>query len=305
MKRPTSLATKGGSTLMLSLWALILLSAVVMAWGMRIDREIEAANEANRALEARALAHSGIAVARHPGIGAKNPFLHGHFGRGQSYRVTMESEGGRINLNYWLAGEDPQKIDYLSKYFALKGLNIQERKTLVDCLLDWVGPRREGRRIRGMAESPDYPIPHRPLQSLDELAQIAGSGPLVSKQGWQDELTLYSSGPLDLESVPARFLALVPGIGEQRAARFVKMREGRLKGSDNKDDHPFKDLPDALDCLGMSQTEVDSLSAFLKFRDPVTRIQSVGQSAAVIRTTEAVVNKEANGNTQILLWIEN
>ncbi|XHR29305.1 MAG: general secretion pathway protein GspK [Chthoniobacteraceae bacterium] len=296
---------QSGSTLMLALWALVLLSAVVMAWGVRIDREIDSSNEDNRAMEARAMAHSGIAVARHPEVSWKNPALQGQPGRGQSYRVSIASEGGRINLNYWLAGAEPRKIDYLKRYLALKGLDLQERETLIDCLLDWVNPPAAGKRARGVAESPDYPIPHRPLQSLDELAQVNGSAPLLSRPAWRDDLTLYSTGPLDLEGTPPEFLAMVPGIGDQRATRFVKTREERLQRSTNPDGHPFKDLTDALNALGMSRDEFEALSMFLKFRDPVVRIRSVGQSAGITKTTEAVVNKTPGDSAQILLWIEN
>ncbi len=292
-----------GSTLMLALWALILLSAVVFAWVQWIDRDIDAVSEANRSMEARALAHSGMAVAMHPGVGRKSPHLTAQFERHQSYKVTLESEGRRLNVNYLLAGGEPAKIAFFKQYLALHGLTFQEREVFTDCLLDWVSPGGV-RRPNGMPESADYRPPHRPLQSLDEIALIAGSGPLTSKLGWKGDLTLYSSGPLDLESVSAELLALVPGIGERRAERFVKIREEHLAQDENKDGYPFRTPHDALSSLGLSQDQFAQLSGFLGFRDPVIRIQSVGQSGKVIRQTEAIVRKVPGANAQILFWSE-
>jgi len=293
-----------GSTLMLALWALIVLSAAVFAWVEWIDRTIDVMNDANRGLEARALAHSGLSVALHPNVGRKSPLLSAQFERSHSYQVTIESEGGRLNLNYLLAGADPQKIAFFKDYLATRGLNFQERQVFTDCLLDWISPSQGGHRLNAVQESPDYKPPHRPLQSLDEIALIAGSAPLVSRADWKNDLTLYSSGPLDLDSIPANLLALVPGIGEQRAQRFVEIREKRLNLPDNKDGYPFKNLAEALSYLGLSQEQFSKLSGFLGFRDPVIRIESMGQSEKVVRQVDAIVRKVPGANAQILLWSE-
>lgn len=303
MKRARSRVS--GSTLLLALWALLLLSAVVFAWVQGIGREIDAVSDANRGMEARALAHSGMAVALNPRVSRLSPHLHAVFEREREYRVTFESEGNRINLNYLLAGCDPQKIDFLKSVLALRGLALPEREVLVDCLLDWVSPSTGLRRPNGRAEGPDYHPPHRPLQSLDELPLVAGSAPLVSKPGWREWFTLESTGPLDLESVSAEWLALVPGVGEPRARRFVKLREARLLSSKDPEGYPFKNLDEALADLGFSEEQFAPLSLFLGFRDPVCRIESVGKSADAIRQVTAIVRKVPGVSCKILLWTEN
>ena len=289
-----------GSTLMLAFWALFLLSAVVFAWVRGIDRNIGAQAEANRGMEARALAHSGLAVALHPGVEGNSPHLHAEFSRGQSYRVTMRSEGGRLNVNFLLTGADPAKIALWKAYLALRGLSFQEREVFTDSLLDWVNPGDGLRRLNAAAPSPDSLPPHRPLQSLDELALVAGSGPLVSRPGWRDDLTVSSAGPLDLEAVSAQWLALLPDVGEQRAKRFVQIREERLRRDACKDGHPFKDMADALRCLGVGP----QFAGLLGLHEPVLHVQSVGQSAKVIRQVEAIVRKVPGAHAQILWWNE-
>lgn len=295
----------GGSTLLLSLWALILLSAVVFVWAARVGAAMDAAAVANRALEARALAHSGMAVAMHPGISRTSPHLKAEVEPGKSYAVTFESEGGRVNLNYLLAGAHPQKIAFLKAVLALHGLTLPEREVLVDCLLDWVNPPTGLRRPNGRAEGPDYRPPHRPLQSLDELAEVEGSGSLTGQPGWRSFFTLESTGPLDLESVSADLLALVPGISESRAQHFVKLREERRMQSQDAEGRPYQSIGEALGDLGLSPEQLTPVSSILGFHDPVRRVTSVGTSGGVTRQVTAIVRTAPGRAGELLLWIEN
>jgi len=290
--------------LMLALWALILISVVVFAWVKVIDLGIDGVSKANRGMEARALAHSGLAVAMHARVTQYSPHLNAAFDQERAYHVTIQSEGARLNLNYFLAGGDPEKIRFLKQYLALKGLTVQEREVFMDCLLDWTNPGGGLRRLNGATEGPDYHPPHRPLQSLEELPLIKGSEPLISQPGWKDDLTIYSTGPLDLESAPADLLSLVPGISEQRAQQFVKTRKERELQKKNKDGRPFKDFPEALSFLGLSPQQFSQLSRYLGFHDPVLHVQSVGEAGKVIRQVDAIVRKVPGANAQILLWTE-
>lgn len=302
MKR--CLSNTRGSTLILALWALILVSAVIFAWVQAIDGGIDAVNEANRGMEARAMAHSGLAVALHPEVASNSPHLKANVEGKRSYHVTIESEGGRLNLSYFLAGGDDKKLQFLKEYLALRGMEFQEREVFIDCLLDWVSPSGKVHRLNGVPETPDYQPPHRALQSLDEIALIHGSGPLISQAHWKDDLTLYSSGPLDIESASADLLSLVPGIGEQRAQRFVQIREKRKVESPTEDGRPFKNLAEALSYLGLTQQQFTDLSGFLGFRDNVLHIHSEGKSGEIKRQVDVVVRKTQGASGQILLWSE-
>jgi len=111
MKRHSS--RNSASMLMLALWALLLISVVVFAWVKAIDRGVDNVSHANRGMEARALAHSGMAVALHPNVTQYSPHLKASFDGARAYRVTIKSEGARLNLNYLLAGSDPDKLQLL------------------------------------------------------------------------------------------------------------------------------------------------------------------------------------------------
>src|SRR5947209_5691277 len=93
-----------GSALLIALWALLVLSAMMLAWIQFLNQGISATREANFGLQARALAHSGVQVALNPLVSPQTPLLQRSFGNDQSYSVTMTGEGGRINLKWVVEG---------------------------------------------------------------------------------------------------------------------------------------------------------------------------------------------------------
>jgi len=72
----------------------------------------------------------------------------------------------------------------------------------------------------------------------------------------------------------------------------------------NKDGHPFKNIQEALSFLGLSQQQFSQLSGFLGFRDPILRIQSVGEAGDVSKQVEVIVRKAPGAAAKILLWTE-
>ncbi|MGH8163927.1 MAG: hypothetical protein ACREP1_06295, partial [Rhodanobacteraceae bacterium] len=61
-------ARRAGAALLLSLWALFLLSAMIIGWALDIDSRITLNGEASRNLEAEAAACSGAEVALDPSV---------------------------------------------------------------------------------------------------------------------------------------------------------------------------------------------------------------------------------------------
>src|SRR5436189_4977691 len=89
-----------GAALMLSLWALFLLSAMVISWALQINSRVSLSGYANRNLVAMALACSGVEVAITPNVSPGTPALGASFGRAQSYVSRMTGECVRDNLNW-------------------------------------------------------------------------------------------------------------------------------------------------------------------------------------------------------------
>lgn len=295
---------RAGSTLLLALWALFMLSAVILAWAKFIDRGIAGAYESNLALEAKALAHSGVAIALHPQITRVTPVLEASLAPDRSYHATIEGEGGKLNLSYLIYGEDPVRLSILKNYLALRGLDTRQQERFVDCLLDWVSPGNV-RHLNGAKEDADYKPSGKPLTSLDEIPLIKGSDALLSRYpGWRDDFTLWSTGPLDLAAASADLIALIPGIGEARAEEFVKLRQGSDKKDGTPDDHIFTSTDEVRSYLGMSQDQFSQISSLVSVNDMTVHIRSVGEAGEVHRQVEVIARKVQGRNPQIFLWTE-
>jgi type II secretory pathway component PulK len=103
MRRP-AIARRSGAALMLALWALFLLSAMVIAWALDVDSRLTLSGNASRMVEAEAMASSGAEVALSPAVKAGSSALRGSLGQNQTYNAQITGEGGRLDLNWsWQA----------------------------------------------------------------------------------------------------------------------------------------------------------------------------------------------------------
>src|SRR5204863_6315587 len=102
-----------GAALMLALWALFLLSVMVISWALDINSRLTISGNVNRILEAEAMACSGAEVALHPRVKPSSPNLVRRIDDRQSYEARITGEGGRLNLNWLVAGEQPQRLEIL------------------------------------------------------------------------------------------------------------------------------------------------------------------------------------------------
>jgi general secretion pathway protein K len=283
-----------GAALMLSLWALFLLSAMVISWALDIDSRLTLSGHANRVLEAEALACSGAEVAMYPNIQLDSPALVGGFGRDQRYEVRITGEGGRLNINWLAAGENPVRIEVLRKYLEIKGIDLNERDEMIDALLDWVGPNTGLHRLNAPPESENYHPSHASLKRLDELKKIKGWEEFTSAKDWDADLTLDSTGPIDIKWASRDILLALPGASEDRVDQFLTLRSG-ADGIDGTEDDP--PIGEALVALGIPQQQLAGLIG----TDQVLRVVSVGKSGDVTRTVRVVFLK---GNTQLKSWKE-
>jgi type II secretory pathway component PulK len=187
-----------GAAIMLALWALFLLSALVISWALDIDSRLSLSGDGARMLKAEAVACSGAEVALHPAVKPGSPNLSGELDNGATYQARLTGEGGRLNLNWLVAGEAPDRLEILRRYLEHKGVDLNERDTMIDSLLDWVEPSAGLHRLNAPPENDDYHPPHTLLTRIDELKKVAGWAEFTSTPGWDDDFTLNSSGPVDL-----------------------------------------------------------------------------------------------------------
>ena len=292
-----------GAALMLTLWALFLLSAMVISWALDIDSRLTLSGDANRGLAAEAMAASGAEVALHPSVRPSSPNLHRALGARESYDVRITGEGGRLNLNWLTSGEDPIRLEILRKYLELKGIDLNERDRMMDALLDWVGPNAGLHRLNAPPETADYRPSHAPLTSVDELKKIFGWGEFTSQPGWEDDFTIDSSGPIDLAWASRDVLRALPGMRDDFVDRFLQLRRGPDGIDGTADDAQFGNLADIQYALGFSPEQFQQLTALVGFNDQVMRILSVGKSGNIARAVKMVVRKSGN-IPEVIVWKE-
>ena len=287
---------------MLSMWALFLLSAMVVSWAIDISSRLALNGEASRVMEAHAMSASGADIALHPGVKPGSPLLRGGVSRTQTFEARITGEGGRLNLNWVVAGENPARIELLRSYLERKGIDLNERDHMIDCLLDWVDPDNLV-RLNGAEDDADYQPTNTLLTRIDDVKRIRGWGEFASTPGWDAEITVNSTGPMDLAWAPEDLLLSLPGMTEPLVEQFLSLRRGEDGLDGTEDDAAFKTLEDVRVALGFTPEQFKQIAALVGFRDQVMRIISTGRSGEVTRVVQMIVRKAGNV-PQLISWKE-
>ena len=302
-KRSLNSKSISGAALMLALWALFLLSAMIISWALDIDSRLALSGNANRVLAAEALAASGAEVALHPSIAPGSPNLHRQMGDRESYEVGVTGEGGRLNLNWLTAGEDPTRVGILRRYLEFKGVELNDRDTMIDSLLDWVSPNIGLHHLNAPPETDDYHPAHAPLTSVDELKKVFGWTEFTSKPGWDEDFTINSSGPIDLVWASRDVLRSLPGMGDDLVDHFLQLRRGPDGIDGTVDDTQFNSLADVQSVLGLTPEQFQQIASLVGFKDQIFRILSMGKSGDLTRSLQMIVRK-GGSIPQVISWKE-
>ncbi len=300
MKHPAH-STRRGAALMLALWALFLLSALIINWALDIDSRITMSGQDSRALEAEAAASSGAEIALDPDVESGDTVLTGSLGNGQSYDARITGEGGRLNLTWIVAGENPQRLEILRKFLEAKGVELNEREKMIDSLLDYVDPD-DLVRLNGAEASANYEPKNALLQRIEELKDVKSWEEFTAQRGWDDDLTLYSSGPIDLAWASRDVLLSLPGMTEPIVERYLELRRGPDGIDGTPDDPVFETLDEVRVALGFSTEQFAQLSGLVGFKDKIVRVISVGKSGDATRTVQMIIRK--SGIPQMIRWKE-
>lgn len=287
---------------MLALWALFLLAAMVISWALDIGSRLTLAGYASRILEAEAMACSGAEVALHPLVKPGSPNLFKSIGSRKSYEARITGEGGRLNINWLVAGEDPRRLEILRHYLETRGIDLNEREHMIDCLLDWVDAD-ELVRVNGAEAEGGYRPANTLFTRIDELRRVKGWEEFTANPGWDEDFTLNSSGPIDLVWAQRDVLMSIPGMNNVLVDQFLEIRRGQDKIEGTSDDMQFKSLEEVRATLGLSPDQFKQLSGLIGFKDQVYRVVSVGKSSEARRTVQFVFRRTGSV-PQLITWKE-
>src|SRR5215475_7261572 len=253
MKRTSaSLKSNAGAALLLALWALLLLGAMVLAWALNINSSLAFSSNANHVFEAQAMASSGANVALSREISPSSPNLHRQMLDGKGYDVQITGECGRLNVNFLIQGEDPNKLRILRQYLNLKGIDMNDLDVMMDSLLDWVSPNKGLQHMSACAETDDYHPAHALLTSVDDIKKICGWAEFTSKPGWDEDFTLCTQCNQGIDiawasrDVLRALLGALRGGGDDQVDAFLQLRRGPDGVDGTADDAKFNNLQDAL-----------------------------------------------------------
>jgi general secretion pathway protein K len=297
----TSRQKARGAAIMLALWALFLLSALVIAWALDINSRLSLSSESTRMLKAEAVACSGAEVALHPSTKPGSPNLNGQLDNGATYHARLSGEGGRIDLNWVASGPGPMEI--LRRYLENKGIDLNERDLMIDSLLDWIQPGGGLHRLNAPEESDDYHPAHAPFTRVDELKRVAGWRDFTSVPGWDDDFTVNTMQGIDIQWASRDVLLALPGMTNEIVDRFLQLRGGPDQIDGTEDDVQFKSLQDFQSAIGLNNPQQSQqLQSLIAPNSPVYRVVSVGNAGKAARTVQMVFRRGLM--PQLLTWKE-
>jgi type II secretory pathway component PulK len=304
--RPHRLFSRRGSALILVFWCLLLLSMAVFGVVEMVELSVEHTSHQELALEARSLALSGVALGLNPQLLKDDPLLFQKPAVGRQFKVTIASEGARLNLNYVLLSKHRE---ILINLFTQWGLQVEQADHVADCLYDWITPG-DLKSLNG-AKAADYAqanLPQRPtympFDSFDEVKLVMGMDLLEkATPNWEDSFTLWSSGPLNVNEAPPDLIAAVFSLDPKQVTFFTDTRNGRDGIAGTSDDVPVANLQTFQGELGISALAMQTLGNQISLNDPNRRVESVGQADG-IQVMISVVTRLNNSPIQYFLWSE-
>ncbi|HEY6070864.1 MAG TPA: hypothetical protein VIU85_05760, partial [Chthoniobacterales bacterium] len=256
-----------------------------------------------RMLKAEAAACSGAEVAFHPLTNPGSDNLNGGLEPDSKYEARLTGEAGRLDVNWLVAGEDPQKLEILRRFLENKGVDLNERDKMVDALLDWVSPNLGLHRLNAPPETDDYHPPHALLTQIDELKKVAGWADFTATPGWDDDLTVNTRQGIDLAWASRDVLLALPGMTPDIVERFLELRQGQDGIDGTEDDVRFQSMTEIATALRLNEQQFKQIEPYISFKTPIFRVTSVGTSGTAKRTVQMVFRR-VGAQPQLITWKE-
>jgi general secretion pathway protein K len=291
------------AAIMLALWAIFLLSALVISWALDIDARLAISGNGSRMLKAEAAACSGAEVALHPLVNPGSPNLNGQLKDSGKYEARLTGEGGRLDINYFAVGAGEAGVEVLRRYLEIKGIDLNERNVMIDSLVDWVSQDVGLHRLNAPPETDDYHPAHTSVNPIDELKKVAGWADFTSQPGWDNDLTVSTHQGIDLAWASRDVLLSLPGMTPDLVDRFLQLRQGPDGIDGTEDDVQFGGINEALAALGLRPEQSKELMTLVTFKIPFFRVTSVGTSGAAKRTVQMVFRR-VGAQPQLFTWKE-
>jgi type II secretory pathway component PulK len=264
-----------GSSLLLVLWAVMLMSLAVLGLVDHLSRGLDESVAAEKDFRARLLLQSARTVAEHPAIERGDPLLRRQVTSATSFEVTLTTEGTRLAVNQ--IGESRAQRDFAQRLFEHWGLSSAGARTLSDSIADWVDandrPRRQGAERDHYASLGRHDFPfNRPFDTLNDVLLVRGAEEMDRRQpAWRDFMTLHGDGTIDLHLAPSPILESLFDVTPSEIGRFLRARLGPDGIADTKDDPRYTTLPQVRALLDVPELNWRAVDDLLTLNHPIRR----------------------------------
>jgi general secretion pathway protein K len=323
------LTTGNGVILIALLWILIALSGIALSFSREGYVEVAAARNAQSLEDSYFVARAGIAATVYQLLEKRlkpavtGPQLHetsdpvdlgivtGNFGGGV-YRVNIQDESGKINLNAVSA-------EQMHALAEAVGIPKMDADIIVDSILDWRDPDKLS-HLNGAEDdyyqtlNPPYKAKNGRFDTVEELLLVRGVTPsyfygypertadktVVYRYGLFRYFTVYSNRiQINVNFAPLPVLMSVPGMPVE-AAKMIYER--RLVKPFKNSSEITREIPINLDTQTMPLLTTDPTNIFT-----LTASAHAERSKAkrVIRTVISLQRGGDNAPYQTLYWNEN
>jgi type II secretory pathway component PulK len=268
---------RGGSSLLLVLWAIMLMSFAVIGLISHLSRGLEESIHAEKEFRARLLLQSAQTLAMHPDIAWGDPLLRQRVSSASSYEVDLSTEGTRLAVN--LLATSAIHRAFAQRLFQKWGLDASQAETLVDSIADWIDaddrPRPHGaeREYYAPKGNPHFPF-NRAFDDMDDVLLVRGAEELeFARWDWRDSFTFYGDGAIDVHRASGEMLEALFDVTSAEVNRFVHARIGPDGVQDTEDDREFSSLAEVRAVLDVPSSNYNAVASILTLHHPIRRAE--------------------------------
>ena len=276
-----------GSSLLLVLWAIMLMSFAVIGLVKNLSRGLDESIAEEKEFRARLLLDSARAVAAHPGIERGDPLLQRYVSSATSYEVHLSTEGARLAVNT-LATSRPQRA-FAERLFEKWGMDARDSVNLVDSIADWIDAdatqRTQGaeREVYTALDQPDKPF-NKPFETLEDILMVRGADVMDRLHpSWRDAFTLYGDGTIDVHTASGEILEALLDVTGSEVSRFLRARNGPDGIAETEDDPRYTGMEQVGRILDVPQRNFRRASFLLTLNHPIRRTELLARAGNLER----------------------
>jgi len=276
-----------GSSLLLVLWAIMLMSFSIIGLVTHLSRGLDESIYAEKEFRARLLLQSARVLAAHPAIERGDPLLRQPVSTVTSYEVNLTTEGVHLAINQ--LGTSGMQRRVARRLFEKWGMDTRQAQTLTESIGDWIDPND---RPRPQGAERDYYLPlgradfpyNKPFDNIDDLLLVRGFSDLDRlRPDWRSFFTLFGDGTIDLHMASAEMLAVLFDVTPSEIGRFISARLGPDGLRDTIDDPRFVSLTEARKLLDVPQDNYNAVSSMLTLDHPIKRTECLARAGNLER----------------------